>query len=94
MCKPRCYWLERVRVVPDFLCCKISYDIMKDPVVTPSGVTYERAVISEHLRRVGYFDPLTRAPLMESQLVPNITVREVIEDFCKHNPWVEVFEME
>jgi hypothetical protein len=89
VCKPGCYWQESVWMVPDFLCCKISYG-MKDTVVTPSGVTYERAVISEHLRRVVYFDPLTRAPLMESQLVPNITVREVIRDFCEHNSWVEV----
>jgi STIP1 family protein 1 len=45
--------LYQKRVVPDFLCCKISFEVMKDPVVTPSGITYERAVITEHLKRVG-----------------------------------------
>ena len=30
------------REVPDYLCGKISFEIMKDPVITPSGVTYER----------------------------------------------------
>ncbi|CAI7751845.1 unnamed protein product, partial [Closterium sp. NIES-53] len=36
--------------VPDFLCCKITMDIFKDPVITPSGVTYERAVLVDHLK--------------------------------------------
>ena len=37
--------------VPDRFCCKISMDVMMDPVVTPSGVTYERSSLREHLRR-------------------------------------------
>ena len=28
------------REVPDFLCGQISFELMKDPVITPSGVTY------------------------------------------------------
>ena len=28
-------------------------DIFRDPVITPSGVTYERAVLYEHLQKVG-----------------------------------------
>ena len=28
------------REVPDYLCGKISFDLMKDPCVAPSGVTY------------------------------------------------------
>lgn len=27
-------------------------DIFRDPVITPSGVTYERATLLEHLRKV------------------------------------------
>ncbi|XP_042492019.1 E3 ubiquitin-protein ligase CHIP isoform X2 [Macadamia integrifolia] len=37
--------------VPDYLCCKITLDIFRDPVITPSGVTYERAVIIDHLQK-------------------------------------------
>ncbi|KAJ8558287.1 hypothetical protein K7X08_005053 [Anisodus acutangulus] len=54
--------------VPDYLCCKITLDIFRDPIITPSGVTYERAVILDHLQKVGKFDPVTREPLKESQL--------------------------
>lgn len=38
--------------VPDYLCCKITLDIFRDPVITPCGVTYERSVILNHLEKV------------------------------------------
>lgn len=38
------------REVPDYLCGKISFEIMKDPVITPSGITYDRKDIEEHLQ--------------------------------------------
>merc|ERR1711915_269376 len=30
------------REVPDYMCGKISFEILKDPVTTPSGITYYR----------------------------------------------------
>jgi len=41
---------RKKREVPDFLCGKISFEIMKDPVITPSGITYDRKDIEEHLQ--------------------------------------------
>jgi len=38
------------RDVPDVLCGKISFELMRDPVITPSGVTYDRKDIDEHLQ--------------------------------------------
>ncbi|CAH8361981.1 unnamed protein product [Eruca vesicaria subsp. sativa] len=46
--------------VPDYLCCKITLEIFRYPVISPSGVTYERAAILEHINKVGKFDPITR----------------------------------
>jgi hypothetical protein len=37
------------REVPDYLCGKISFDLLRDPVITPSGITYDRKDIEEHL---------------------------------------------
>ena len=39
-----------MRDVPDYLCGKISFEIMKDPVITPSGITYDRKDIEQHLQ--------------------------------------------
>ncbi|XP_076055439.1 STIP1 homology and U-box containing protein 1 isoform X3 [Oratosquilla oratoria] len=41
---------RRKREVPDYLCGKISFEILRDPVVTPSGITYDRKDIEEHLQ--------------------------------------------
>ncbi|KAF8384356.1 chn-1, partial [Pristionchus pacificus] len=59
---------RRRREIPDYLCGKISFELLEDPVITPSGITYDRADIREHLQRVGHFDPVTRAPLEEDQV--------------------------
>ncbi|KAL9113005.1 MAG: hypothetical protein Q9227_002870 [Pyrenula ochraceoflavens] len=63
------------RVIPDYLIDGITFEIMHDPVVTPSGVSYDRASILKHLRS-NPFDPITRAPLTENQLRPNLALKE------------------
>ncbi|VDK42774.1 unnamed protein product [Anisakis simplex] len=68
---------RRKREVPDYLCGKISFEMLKDPVITPSGITYDRSDIKEHLQKVGHFDPVTRAPLTSDQLIPNLAMKEV-----------------
>ncbi|KAL8516604.1 hypothetical protein ACS0TY_015027 [Phlomoides rotata] len=73
--------------VPDYLCCNITLDIFRDPVITPSGVTYERATILDHLHKVGQFDPITREPLYQSQLVPNLALKEAVKAFLDTHGW-------
>lgn len=74
-------------VVPDHLCCKISMELMLDPVITPSGISYERSCLREHLSRVGAFDPVTRSPLSIEQVTPNLALKEIIEQFVEERPW-------
>ena len=74
---------------PDALYGKISFELLQDPVITPSGVTYDRVNILEHLAKVGHFDPLTRQPLKSDNLVTNYALKEMIDDFISKNPWVE-----
>ncbi|XP_059660057.1 E3 ubiquitin-protein ligase CHIP isoform X2 [Cornus florida] len=57
--------------VPDYLCCKITLDIYRDPVITPSGVTYERAVILDHLHK----------------LIPNLAIKEAVQAFLDKHGW-------
>ena len=97
------------REIPDYLCGKISLELLREPVITPGGerfsllfldwstllpgthpsndlgefqisclgITYDKADILDHLKRVGHFDPVTRQPLVEKQLIPNLAMREV-----------------
>lgn len=78
---------RRKRDVPDYLCGKISFEILRDPVITPSGITYERKDIEEHLQRVGHFDPVTRVKLTQDQLIPNFAMKEVVDAFLQENEW-------
>lgn len=80
---------RQLREVPDYLCGKISFELMRDPCITPSGITYERKSIEEHLQRVGHFDPITRQSLTTEQLIPNLAMKEVIDAFVEKNGWVE-----
>eukprot|EP00088_Acartia_fossae_P003810 TRINITY_DN11635_c0_g1_i1.p1 TRINITY_DN11635_c0_g1~~TRINITY_DN11635_c0_g1_i1.p1 ORF type:complete len:290 (-),score=69.18 TRINITY_DN11635_c0_g1_i1:155-1024(-) len=75
------------REVPDYLCGKISFELLKDPVITPSGITYDRKDITEHLERVGHFDPVTRTKLTQDMLIPNYAMKEVVDDFISNNEW-------
>jgi len=56
----------------------LTMEVMSDPVLTPSGYSYERAVIVEQIRRRA-LDPMTQQPLAEADLRPNRALREMIE---------------
>ncbi|RLN36830.1 hypothetical protein BBJ28_00016863 [Nothophytophthora sp. Chile5] len=59
--------------------CPLSLELMDDPVTTPDGNTYERAMIEQHLQINGCFDPLTRMPLTKAQLHPNRALKQLME---------------
>ena len=73
--------------VPDYLCCKISMELMLEPVTSPDGISYEKALVLEHLQKVGRFDPVTRRPLEPHQLVPNLALKEAVQTYLEQNPW-------
>ena len=56
----------------------LTMEVMSDPVLTPLGYSYERAVIVEQIRRRA-LDPMTQQPLAEADLRPNRALREMIE---------------
>lgn len=41
---------RKKREVPDYLCGKISFEILQQPVITPSGITYDKKDLEEHLQ--------------------------------------------
>lgn len=72
-----------VPIVPDdMLCCPITLDIMKDPVVAGDGHTYERNAITAWIRRHG-ISPITQAPISLRSLVPNLAIKYQIELYLR-----------
>jgi len=74
------------RVVPDWMVDPITFEVMHDPVITPSGVSYERVAILKHLEQSD-LDPLTRQPLTEKVLVSNVGLKNACSEFLEMNGW-------
>ena len=51
--------LTEKQVVPDHMIDAITFEVMHDPVITPSGQSYERVGLLKHIKATGV-DPLTR----------------------------------
>eukprot|EP00762_Andalucia_godoyi_P002054 ANDGO_02574.mRNA.1 E3 ubiquitin-protein ligase CHIP len=66
--------------------CGILLDFMVDPVVTPSGQSYERIAIVDHLKN-NPWDPITRQPLTEKDLVPNTALKELTHLYLESFPY-------
>jgi hypothetical protein len=68
---------EALPYAPSRLLCNISFDLMQDPVIAPSGYAYERANITDWLL-INSCDPMTRRPLTLAQLYPDRALKEAI----------------
>ncbi|KAJ5542387.1 Tetratricopeptide-like helical [Penicillium sp. DV-2018c] len=74
------------RVVPDHLIDGITFEIMHDPVITPSGVSYDRIGITKYVEKAG-LDPLTRTPMSVKDLRNNYALKAACEEFLTKNGW-------
>ncbi|KJP89332.1 hypothetical protein AK88_00998 [Plasmodium fragile] len=73
--------------IPDYLCCKISMCLMNEPVITPSGMTYDKIFLYEHVKHNGSFDPVSREQFSMREVIPNYAIKEATDNFLKCNPW-------
>ncbi|KAI5959327.1 hypothetical protein KGF57_002103 [Candida theae] len=66
---------------PDYLLDPISFEILTDPVVTPSGITYEKEEILNHIDKKGKYDPISKQSLSKDQLYPNLIIKDTVEAY-------------
>ncbi|XP_020575714.1 U-box domain-containing protein 21-like [Phalaenopsis equestris] len=70
---------------PGHFRCPISLDLMKDPVTAPTGITYDRENIERWLETGNSTCPVTNMALNSHGLIPNHTIRRLIQDWCASN---------
>jgi len=70
-------------VVPSFFKCPISLELMRDPVVLCTGQSYERSSIEPWLEAGNHTCPATMQMLASLELVPNHTLRRLIQNWCE-----------
>lgn len=68
------------RRVPDVFRCPISLTVMRDPVLTSDGMTYERQQVREFLSRCGPRSPLTKQAMADGCVV-NFALVQCMEAF-------------
>lgn len=74
--------------VPEHLKGKISLEIMKHPILTLSGVSYERDYILRSFEENGWKDPTTNQQFhTENCLIYNQQLKKHIKDFLQKNKW-------
>lgn len=72
--------------IPKFFVCPISLQIMKDPVTTATGITYDRDSIERW--QFGGRNHMSTCPVTnqqlppDSSLTPNHTLRRLIQSWC------------
>ncbi len=65
--------------------CPITYGIMMDPVIGSDGHTYERNAIETWLYN-NSISPLTKQTMFVNSLVPNIALRNTIQQYLAKHP--------
>ena len=68
---------RKMREVPDYLCDKISFDLLKNPVITPSGITYNK--------KGKFFSPLF-GKIKKNKISRNIFKKwDILTQFLREN---------
>ena len=78
---------HKKEAIPEFLLCNISLDLIRDPIILESGITYENQYIQAHLDKNGLTDPVTRETLHKGGAIKNRKIKKATENFIENNPW-------
>ncbi|XP_009794326.1 U-box domain-containing protein 19-like [Nicotiana sylvestris] len=70
---------------PEDFRCPISLELMTDPVTVSTGQTYDRVSIQRWLKSGNLLCPKTGEILQSTELLPNSTLRKLIQQFCADN---------
>ncbi|KAL6952839.1 hypothetical protein U1Q18_046419, partial [Sarracenia purpurea var. burkii] len=71
--------------IPSYFRCPLSLELMCDPVIVASGQTYDRASIQRWMDNGLSTCPKTCQTLSHTNLIPNYTVKALIENWCEEN---------
>lgn len=72
-------------VVPNHFRCPISLDLMKDPVTLCTGITYDRESVERWFDEGNYTCPVTNQVVRNFDMIPNHSLRMMIQDWCVEN---------
>lgn len=74
--------VESSVTIPKDFCCPISLELMRDPVITSSGQTYDRPSITKWIDEGHCTCPNSGQMLSYTRLMPNRALRNLIAQWC------------
>lgn len=74
-------------LIPSYFRCPLSLELMLDPVIVASGQTYDRTSIQRWFDLGFTICPNTQQTLTHTNLIPNYTVKSMIENWCKEKDY-------
>ncbi|XP_073041413.1 U-box domain-containing protein 26-like [Primulina eburnea] len=77
--------LDDVVQIPYHFRCPISLELMRDPVTVCTGQTFDRLSIESWVGTGNTTCPVTRVSLADFILIPNHTLRRLIQEWCVAN---------
>ena len=78
---------QDTKVTPEQFMDIISGNVMTDPVIIESGMTYERNSISVWISHGKSTCPMTGLKVNPHIIIPNVALRQLIEEFVSQNQW-------
>jgi len=79
---------RRKEDVPKSIVCRLSGQIMMDPVITPGGQSYERREIEKAIEENGGHDPFkVDLRYTAESLESNLCLKRYIDDYLAERPW-------
>ncbi|XP_002976432.2 U-box domain-containing protein 28 [Selaginella moellendorffii] len=80
--------------IPPYFRCPISFELMEDPVILSSGITYERSSIQKWLLDGNRACPVTRQALGSCELIPNSTLKQLIKSWSSSSNEEAIISLE
>ncbi|XP_068470575.1 U-box domain-containing protein 26-like [Phaseolus vulgaris] len=77
---------ESQNTIPPLFRCPISLDLLEDPVTLCTGQTYDRSNIEKWLAAGNLTCPVTMQKLHDPSIVPNHTLRHLIDQWLQLGP--------
>ncbi|CAD8207617.1 unnamed protein product [Paramecium pentaurelia] len=77
-------------ILPECFVCPITYEIMNEPTLINSGLTYDKHSIQQQFKLNGYFDPMTRENIDPLGLIQNIQLQQGIQQIQQQYGWVGI----
>jgi hypothetical protein len=77
-----CNDLQVEIAIPTHFRCPVTLDLMKDPVTLSTGITYDRDSIEKWIESGNKTCPVTKTELTSFDIVPNHSLRRMIQDWC------------